>query len=164
MPPPPYNKINMIKKLYSIVYDDDNVSYELMEIISDARVTLVGKEMNANSITYYLGGNAESLNKVLYKAEKCYPKASIKGRMVALISAIGSQIDTNKTLAKGVLALMNSGVTPVALHSSLRNVNVQFVVSDKEYQRAICALHDEFFEPVECAESVENADSIVDVA
>ncbi len=32
----------------------DNVSYELMEIIADARVNLIGKEMNANSITYYL--------------------------------------------------------------------------------------------------------------
>lgn len=124
----------------------DNVSYELMEIISDAHVNLVGKEMNANSITYYLGGNTESLNKVLYKTEKRYPNASIKGRMVALIAVIGSQIDTNKALAKGVLSLMNSDVTPVALHSSMRNVNVQFVVSDKDYQNAIKALHHEFCE------------------
>lgn len=140
----------------AIVGKVDNVSYELMEIISDARVSLIGKEMNANSITYYLGGSSDSLNKVLYKAEKRYPNASIKGRMVALISAIGSHIDTNKTLAKGVLSLMNSGVTPVALHSSLRNVNVQFVVSDKEYQRAICALHDEFFTPVEGSNAMEH--------
>lgn len=124
----------------------DNVSYELMELIADARVSLIGKEMNANSITYYLGGSMDSLNKVLYKAEKRYPQATITGRMVALISAIGSQIDTNKTLAEGVLALMNNGVTPIALHSSMRNVNVQFVVSDSEYQQAICALHNEFFE------------------
>ncbi|UUM32041.1 aspartate kinase [Vibrio japonicus] len=123
----------------------DNVSCELMEFIADARVSLIGKEMNANSITYYLGGSTESLNKVLYKAEKRYPKASIKGRMVALISVIGSQIDTNKALAQGVLALMNKGITPAALHSSMRNVNVQFVVSDKEYQKAICALHEELF-------------------
>jgi aspartate kinase len=27
----------------------------------------------------------------------------------------------------------------------MRNVNVQFVVSDKEYQKAICALHEELF-------------------
>ena len=65
---------------------------------------------------------------------------------MALISAIGSQIDTNKTLAKGVLALMNRDVTPIALHSSMRNVHVQFVVSDDECKEAICALHEEFFE------------------
>lgn len=124
----------------------DNVSYELMELITEASVSLVGKEMNANSITYYLSGKEDNFNKVLYKAEKRYPHASIKGRMVALISIIGSQIDTNTTLSQGVLALMNNGIAPIALHSSMRNVNVQFVVKDKEYDDAIRALHNEFFE------------------
>ncbi|WP_194438956.1 aspartate kinase [Vibrio fluminensis] len=125
----------------------DNVSYDLMQIIAEARVNLIGKEMNANSITYYLGGNEDALNKVLYRAEKRYPNASIKGRMVALISVIGSQIDTNKTLTKGVLSLMENDVTPIAVHSSMRNVNVQFVVADSEYQQTICALHKVFCLP-----------------
>ncbi|BCL73829.1 aspartate kinase (plasmid) [Vibrio nigripulchritudo] len=123
----------------------DNVSYDLMEIISDARVRLVGKEMNANSMTYYLAGNTDALNKVLYKTEKQFPKAEIKGRMVALISVIGSQFDTNKALATGVLALMDRGITPIAVHSSMRNVNVQFVIADNEYHQSICALHEDFF-------------------
>lgn len=123
----------------------DNVSYELMEIITDARVKLVGKEMNANSMTYYLTGSNEALNQVLYKTEKRFPNANIKGRMVALLSAIGSQFDTNQALAKGVLALMERNITPIAVHSSMRNVNVQFVVADDEYQPSICALHDVFF-------------------
>ncbi|MFA0209549.1 aspartate kinase, partial [Vibrio cyclitrophicus] len=104
-----------------------------------------------------LGGSTESLNKVSYKAEKRYPQASISGRMVAIISAIGSQIDTNKTLANGVLALMNHSVTPIALHSSMRNVNVQFVVSDDKYQQAICALHEEFFDQDKRTETSVNA-------
>ncbi|CDT63747.1 Aspartokinase [Vibrio coralliirubri] len=123
----------------------DNVSYDLMEIITDARVKLVGKEMNANSMTYYLTGSNEALNQVLYKTEKRFPNANIKGRMVALLSAIGSQFDTNQALAKGVLALMEKNITPIAVHSSMRNVNVQFVVDDDEYQPSICALHDVFF-------------------
>ncbi|GAL02813.1 aspartokinase [Photobacterium aphoticum] len=85
----------------AIVGKVDNVSYELMEIITDERVSLIGKEMNANSMTYYLGGNPESLKKVQYRAEKKYPSAEVKGRMVALISVIGSQIDTNKAWHKG---------------------------------------------------------------
>lgn len=124
----------------------DNVSYELMQIITDARVKLVGKEMNANSMTYYLTGSTEALNKVLYKTEKRFPTANIKGRMVALLSAIGSKFDTNQALAKGVLALMENNITPIAVHSSMRNVNVQFVVDDNEYQASICALHDVFFD------------------
>ncbi|HGY9594171.1 TPA: hypothetical protein ACOJPH_001829 [Vibrio campbellii] len=33
--------------------------------------------INANSITYYLGGSIHSLNKVLYKAEKRHPRAFV---------------------------------------------------------------------------------------
>ncbi|MFA0216980.1 aspartate kinase, partial [Vibrio cyclitrophicus] len=64
---PDTNHIEIIagkQKVYALhVFDQgmvgkaDNVSYELMEIIADARVNLIGKEMNANSITYYLGGS-----------------------------------------------------------------------------------------------------------
>lgn len=122
----------------------DNVSYELMEIISDARVKLIGKEMNANSITYYLSGGTEILNKLLYKAEKRYPNSTITGCMVALISIIGASINTNTALSKGILALTDKQISPIAAHSSMRNVNVQFVVEDKYYKAAICALHAEF--------------------
>ncbi|WP_394209324.1 aspartate kinase [Enterovibrio calviensis] len=123
----------------------DNVSYELMEIIADERVNLVGKEMNANSITYYLSGASKSLNQMLYRAEKRFPHSTITGHMVALISAIGSEINTNTTLSKGVLALMSHDISPIAVHSSMRNVNVQFVVKDNVYENAIRALHQEFF-------------------
>lgn len=127
----------------------DNVSYEMMEIISDARVKLIGKEMNANSITYYLSGGTESLNKLLYKAEKRYPNSTITGCMVALISIIGASINTNTVLSKGILSLTDKQISPIAAHSSMRNVNVQFVVEDKYYKAAICALHSEFINPSE---------------
>ncbi|MEZ8080942.1 aspartate kinase [Enterovibrio norvegicus] len=123
----------------------DNVGYEMMEIIADARVSLVGKEMNANSITYYLSGAGKNLNHLLYKAEKRFPSSTITGQWVALISAIGAEINTNTTLSRGVLALMNHDIAPIAVHSSMRNVNVQFVVKDDAYDRTIRALHDEFF-------------------
>lgn len=122
----------------------DNVGYDIMEVIADAHVSLIGKEMNANSITYYLNGREDSLNKVLYKVEKRYPNASIKGKMVALVSVIGASINTNTALSKGMLALMDDDISPIAAHSSMRNVNVQFVVEDELYHQAIQALHDEF--------------------
>ncbi|NLS12089.1 aspartate kinase [Vibrio sp. SM6] len=123
----------------------DNVSYEVMEFIFASKVNLVGKEMNANSVTYYLSGSQERLNDLRYQTEKRFPNATITGTMVALISAIGAQIDTNTALAQGILALMNNGITPIAVHSSMRNVNVQFVVPDSAYHDAICALHQTFF-------------------
>ena len=124
----------------------DNVSYDIMEVISDAHVNLIGKEMNANSITYYLKGHNDSLNEVLYKVEKRYPNATINGQMVALVSVIGASINTNTALSKGMLSLMDNDISPIAAHSSMRNVNVQFVVEDGQYHQAIQALHAEFID------------------
>lgn len=125
----------------------DNVSYDIMEVVSDAHVSLIGKEMNANSITYYLKGCQESLNEVMYKVEKRYPHASIKGRMVALVSIIGATFNTNSALSKGMFCLLDNGIAPIAAHSSMRNVNVQFVIEDEQYHQAIQALHAEFINP-----------------
>lgn len=66
--------------------------------------------------------------------------------MVALISVIGASIDTNKALSHGMIALMNQDITPRAAHSSMRNVDVQFVVDDENYEAAICTLHEEFID------------------
>ncbi|ASG05698.1 aspartate kinase [Vibrio anguillarum] len=126
----------------SMVGKIDNASYELMEVIAEAKVHLVGKEMNANSMTYYLSGSSDNLNHVLYKIEKRYPNASVSGKMVALISAIGASMNTNNVLTQGMQALVNAKISPIAAHSSMRNVNVQFVVEDNDYNRAICVLHD----------------------
>ncbi|ASG09480.1 aspartate kinase [Vibrio anguillarum] len=126
----------------SMVRKIDNASYELMEVIAEAKVHLVGKEMNANSMTYYLSGSSDNLNHVLYKIEKRYPNASVSGKMVALISAIGASMNTNNALTQGMQALVNAKISPIAAHSSMRNVNVQFVVEDNDYNRAICVLHD----------------------
>lgn len=121
----------------------DNVSYELVEIIAQEQVKLIGKEMNANSMTYYLSGKTESLNRVHFRTESLYPEADVSGRMVALISAIGSKINTNRVLSEGISCLKQSEVDPLAVHSSMRNVNVQFCVEDDDYHQAICALHNQ---------------------
>lgn len=130
----------------SMVGRVDDVSYELMDIIREENVQLISKEMNANSITYYLDGATASQNRVINRAEKIYPKAKITGEMVALISVIGSRIDSNQTMSKGMLALLDANINPKAAHSSMRDVDVQYVVPDKHYHASICALHACFIE------------------
>lgn len=130
----------------SMVGHCDQVSYDVMEIIREENVQLISKEMNANSITYYLDGKTASQDKVINRVEKLYPKAKITGEMVALISVIGSRIDSNQTMSKGMLALLDAEINPKAAHSSMRDVDVQYVVLDKFYHAAICALHACFIE------------------
>ena len=130
----------------AMVGNVDNVGYDIMEVITGAHVDLIGKEMNANSITYYLKGRSENLSEVQYKVEKRYPLASVNGRMVALVSVIGASLNTNAVLSKGMLTLMDSDISPIAAHSSMRNVNVQFVIEDEQYHQAIQALHSAFID------------------
>lgn len=125
----------------SAVGSMDTVSYELIELIAEENVQLRGKEMNANSLTYYLTGKTEQLDHLLSVVEQRYPTAQVSGTMIALISAIGSSIESNSVLTKGVLALEDAGISPIAIHSSTRNVNVQFCVADDEYQQSVCVLH-----------------------
>ncbi len=133
----------------SMVGKVENVSYDFMGMITEEGVHLVGKEMNANSITYYLSGIDQKLNHLLYRAEKRFPDSAITRKMVALICVIGAQIDTNTILSQGVLALMAHKINPISVHSSMRNVSVQFVVPDEAYKGAIQALHEEFFPQVQ---------------
>ncbi|MBF9002821.1 MULTISPECIES: aspartate kinase [Vibrio] len=125
----------------SMVGKTDSVSYDVMEIISDEKVRLMGNEMNANSMTYFLSGSTPALNRVLARTKQYCPNAKTSGRMVALISAIGAYMNTNATLSCGMQALMEVGIDPMAAYSSMRNVNVQYVVEDNDYHSAICALH-----------------------
>jgi aspartate kinase len=125
----------------SMVGSMDMVSCELMELIADKNVQMIGKEMNANSLTYYLTGESRELDSLVATIEPSYPQALVSGNMIALISAIGSSIESNSVLAKGIHALQKAGVNPVAVHSSTRNVNVQFCVADKDFLRGVRVLH-----------------------
>ncbi len=125
----------------SMVGSMDVISYELIELIAEQDVQLIGKEMNANSLTYYLTGKKDQLERLVSTIARRYPDAHVTGNMIALISAIGSSIESNTVLAKGVLALQEAGISPIAIHSSTRNVNVQFCVADEEYEQCVRVLH-----------------------
>lgn len=129
----------------SMVGQSDAAGYELMEIIADASVDLLSKEMTANSITYYLSGSSKSLNSVLTRAEKCFPTGKITGTMVAMLAVVGARIDTNRVLSEGVSTLVSVGIAPIAVQASMRNVSVQFVVKDGDYNDSLIALHRTFF-------------------
>ncbi|WP_413285599.1 aspartate kinase [Vibrio sp. MA40-2] len=120
----------------------DNASLEFIQIITNSDVNLISKEMNANSMTYYLTGDTESIDGVLDRVQQHFPTATIKVQVVSVISAIGSLLDTNQALARGTNALIEEGIDPVALQSSMRNVSVQYVVEEDKYKQAICILHD----------------------
>ena len=67
--------------------------------------------------------------------------AEIDQQKVAIISAIGSDIKVSGILAKAVSALAEQNVSVLAMHQSIRQVDMQFIIDEDEYASAIQSLH-----------------------
>lgn len=135
-------------KVYALhVFDQSmvgNIEATLQEIINyinKADVKLLGKEMNANSLTYFLTGSPQSLDALTAHVEQRCPDAKVSGKMVALISAIGAKLDSDKVLSQGMAALIENSISPISVHATIRNVDVQFCIEDSHYHAALRALH-----------------------
>jgi aspartate kinase len=50
-------------------------------------------------------------------------------------------------LAKAVRSLADANISIVALHQSMRQVDIQFIVDEESYEDAIRALHNGLIEP-----------------
>ncbi|WP_394151168.1 aspartate kinase [Vibrio maritimus] len=125
----------------------DKVSLDLMTIIEPMTLEVISKEMTANSLTYYLCGSASTIDKVKQRLKKNYPEAQVSCQVVSMVSAIGTRIDSTETLSIGTRALAEAGISPVALHAPVRNVSVQYVVEEGEYQQALGVVHQALCEP-----------------
>src|SRR5690606_3041624 len=70
-----------------------------------------------------------------------YQDAEISTRQVALVSAIGSDMKVPGMLAKTVGALADAKISILAMHQSMRQVDMQFVIDEADYDRAVQRLH-----------------------
>jgi aspartate kinase len=61
--------------------------------------------------------------------------------MVAIVSAMGTNIAMPGALAKATGALFQDGVNIEAVSQSLMQVNMQFVINRKDYNKAIIAMN-----------------------
>jgi aspartate kinase len=113
----------------------------ILEVIRRFRARVVAKDVNANTITHYLACNLKTVKRIRRALEACYPEAEIDQKKVSIVSAIGSDLRVTGVLARAVAALADSGIGVQAMHQSMRQVDMQFVVEDAEYENAIKRLH-----------------------
>ncbi|MFC3023907.1 aspartate kinase [Vibrio zhugei] len=127
----------------------EDVAAHIGADIAEYGVHLISKEMNANSITYFLSGSQQAIDQVISSAQSAYPHATVSVLPVAIISAIGACLETSPLLASGIQALAKHDIELISAHSTLRTVNVQFIVKAQEYGRAVQALHQALIEEVD---------------
>jgi aspartate kinase len=126
--------------------DIDKFDIAILKVFNQFNVHIIAKDINANTITHYLAINLKILKRVMQVLHEHFEGAEITQRKVAIVSAIGSDMKTTGMLAKAVKAIAEQDVNVLAMHQSMRQVDMQFVVDEEDYEKAICSLHKELVE------------------
>jgi aspartate kinase len=126
----------------------------LLEVFRRFNAQVVTKDINANTITHYLGCNLKTVKRVIRVLQGRYPDAEIKHHKVAIVSAIGSDMKVPGLLAKAVGALADNAISIEALHQSMRQVDIQFIVNEGAYETSLKVLHERLIEALDYGDSI----------
>jgi len=128
---------------------DAGYDIDISGLLRQLKLYVVNKDADANSITYYVAGSRKMVNRAARLIEEKYPEGSVQLHNLAIVSAIGSHMKVKGILARTVSALADAGINVAALHQSIRQVEMQCVVSEDDYEPAIIALHQALIEQSE---------------
>lgn len=118
----------------------------LLAILEQYKLKILAKDTNANTITHFVAGSLELIKRTTQTMEEVFPSATVSVRKVAFISAIGSNMGVPGLLSKAASALAKANINILALHQSMRQVDMQFVVDEQDYEAAVIHLHEHFIE------------------
>ena len=130
---------NMVGDFYT--YEDG-----LSKICKRFKATVLTKDVNANSITYYISANIKNVKRIEVALQETFSGSTIGTRKVAIVSAIGSDMQVPGILAKAVGALADAGISILAVHQCMRQVDMQFILDEADYGLAIKSLHKSLIE------------------
>ncbi|MCF7970809.1 MAG: aspartate kinase [Methylococcaceae bacterium] len=119
----------------------DRYDQETLAVIRRFKVNIIAKDINANTITHYLSTNLKTMERIHRELEEVFPESEIDQQKIAIVSAIGSDMQIPGILAKAVGALASQNISILAMHQSMRQVNMQFIIKVDDYERAIKSLH-----------------------
>ncbi|MFD2231987.1 aspartate kinase [Alkalimarinus sediminis] len=129
------------------LFDQDmtgNISeydHAIITRLKQYNVSTIAKDINANTITHYVDADSSNLKQMTAQLKKHYPDAEINQKNVAIVSAIGSDMQVPGMLSKTVNALAEQKISILAIHQSMRQVDMQFIIDENDYEVAIKSLH-----------------------
>jgi aspartate kinase len=117
------------------------VGYDLkiMQIMQKHHVSYILKSTNANSITMVVW-DKPYVHKMLHEMKNLVYQLTVKP--VAIVCAMGTNIAHPGFLYKGAKALYDNNINIECFGQSLKQVNMQFVISREKYGAAVIALND----------------------
>ncbi|GAB3113481.1 aspartate kinase [Aestuariicella hydrocarbonica] len=141
------------KGVYALeIFDQDmagnihDYDHEVLATIKRFKAHIVSKDINANTITHFLSTNLKTVKRIRAVLEERYPDAEFNQRKVAIVSAIGSDMQIPGILAKTVQAVASRNISVLAVHQSMRQVDMQFIVNESDYDQTVKSLHESLVE------------------
>ncbi|MGY6534937.1 MAG: aspartate kinase [Pararhodobacter sp.] len=137
-----------------IVHEPDMVGVKgydacILQALTRHDLRIVSKQSNANTITHYLDGSLKAMRRAERDILATFPAAQIEVRPLAMVSVIGSDLADMAVLMRGLMALKDGGLRPLAAQQGVRRVDVQFVLERKAMDDAIRLLHRQLVEDTE---------------
>lgn len=117
-------------------YDQD-----IVETIQQCKAHIVSKGVNANTITHYIDANLQTIKRIRSLLEKRYPEAEVDQQRVAFVSAIGSNMTIPGIMARATGALSANSINILSTGQSMRQVDINFIVGEADYEATIRSLH-----------------------
>ncbi len=115
--------------------------YDVLAVFEKFNISYIAKNTNANTITHYIRKNVKGYNEFIIELRQSFLTAEIRVLNVAIVCAIGSNMKFPGFLAKAANALSQAEINILALDQCMRQVNMQFIVDEKDFENAIRALH-----------------------
>ncbi|MFN3572829.1 MAG: aspartate kinase [Phenylobacterium sp.] len=113
----------------------------ILEVLTRHKVRIVSKASNANTITHHLDANPKQVKRVIAELEERFPNAAISTQKVAIVAAIGSDLNVPGLTSRATVALGEAGVEVLGMQQLSRRVDIQFTVAEDDYAAAVTALH-----------------------
>ena len=146
-------------RIYGVeVFDQDTVGQHDRDFIiarhfEKFKIRYIAKNINANTITHYVVVSLKKINKLIESIGKEFPNAEISVRKVCMVSAVGSNMGVPGFLFGASRALFSEGINILAVQQGMRQVDIQFIVKEKDFKKAVLVLHKELIEKNESENS-----------
>jgi predicted amino acid-binding ACT domain protein len=115
--------------------------HRLLSHFANHKISYIAKNTNANTITHYVPAKAKNLDRCLADIRAAHPGADVRTVPMTIVSVIGSNMNVPGFLAKAAGALAQADINILAMGQCMRQVNMQFIIRDEDFENAIIALH-----------------------
>jgi aspartate kinase len=113
----------------------------VLNLLKKHDAIIISKDINANTITHYIRADKQEIEDIHQALKQSYPESSLSIRKVAIISVLGSDMKVPGILASSVSALSSANISVLALHQAIRQIDIQFIIDECDYEKAVKVLH-----------------------